>query len=67
MLFPIREAGKFVALQTPFAFMQHTGHGSALGGQGQDQGDTGPHLRSRHGRCPFFSPDAFPSRRTTWQ
>ena len=45
MLFPIIEACKFVALQTPFAFMQHTGHCSALVGQVQDQGDTGPHLR----------------------
>ena len=45
MLFPIIEACKFVALQTPFAFMQQTRQRAALVGQGQEQGDAGPHLR----------------------
>ena len=44
MLFPIIEACKFVALQTPFAFMQHTGHCSALACQVQDPRDTGLNL-----------------------
>ncbi len=45
MLFPRIEACKFVALQTPFAFMQHTRHRAALVCHVQDQGDAGPHLR----------------------
>ena len=45
MLFPIIEACKFVALQTPFAFMQHPGHRAALVSHVQDHGDTGPYLR----------------------
>ena len=67
MLFPIIEACQLVTLQTPYTFMQYTRHRAALVGHVQDQGDTGPHLRERHGRCPFFSPAAFPSLRTTWQ
>ena len=44
MLFPVLDAGTFVALHTPFAFMQHTGHCAALAYQVQDPRDTSLHL-----------------------
>ena len=59
MLFPRIEACKFVALQTPFAFMQQTGYRPALTRGVQDQRDALANLGQRHRRCPFFSPDGF--------
>ena len=65
MLFPVIEACKLVALQTPFPLMQHTWHRPALAHMVKEQRDAFADLRHRYSRGPFFSPDAFPSLKTT--
>ena len=65
MLFPVIEACKLVALQTPFPFMQHTWYRPALAHMVKEQRDAFADLWHRYSRGPFFSPDAFPSLKTT--
>ncbi len=67
MLFPVIEACKFIALQTPFTFMQQARRGPALTRIVKDQRDAFANLGQRHRRRPFFSPDVFPSLKTTWR
>src|SRR5713101_8894078 len=57
MLFPVIEACKFIALQTPFTFMQQARRGPALTRIVKDQRDAFANLGQRHRRRPFFSPD----------
>jgi len=65
MLFPVIEACKLVALQTPFPFMQHTWYRPALVRMVQDQGNAVADLGQCHRRRPFFFPAAFLSLKTT--
>jgi hypothetical protein len=65
MLFPVIEACKLVALQTPFPFMQHTWYRPALARMVQDQGNAVADLGQCHRRRPFFFPAAFLSLKTT--
>ncbi len=65
MLFPVIEACKLVALQTPFPFMQHTWYRPALARMVQDQGNAVADLGQCHRRRPVFFPAAFLSLKTT--
>src|SRR5262249_57452941 len=66
-LFPMIQASKLIALQTPGLLMPHTCWRPALIHVVQDHRDAHVYLRYCHGWRPFFSPARFPSPETRWR
>ena len=66
-MFPVIQASKFVAFETPFSGVPDDGGNTASAVVVEDQGDAFLDLLKCDCRCPFFFRDGFPSPRTKWR